>query len=617
MTEGPRQPPNTRRLALVVATEEEAAQWDEATTRLPASECVYVALSDEAHSYLARLGRELTGLLSGAHRRAVREQAIATSARVARRIEEDGALTVGDVNYGSLLYDRILSELRPLYELVGLLEHAISECGAATVAPLEATDDYAGAVMRECAAEEAARSLGIEALTPRRFSRRWARSASAAVWRAGQLARAWRDLRRRCREVAAPPDAPVAETFVVSPFKGAERATLAPIVEMLEKRRECRVVALESPEYHEPGGDLASPLEGLVYLPLDAFASPGGVSEARNVMSQVENALRNICDRADGGPLGRLGASEYVRGRLPLVIGIQAAHVHLSYAAALRAMRVLRPRAIIVAKCRGPHMEAVLGAASRSGVPTVFLPHGLYVHVPDWRPPNADLILSDGPAFEDLMRTAGTESGKVTRVGPPKYDAFLQRSGDRCADSPVDDVQLDPRKRHVCIAATGDVHATAEMARCLHEAVVEDDSLDLVVKLHPRLADESVQTRLSAAAPGVRLVLAGDSLALYSACDIVVTGGSTAGVEAMIAGTPVVYVGPLAHDVHGYVASEAAAHAATPAELPALIRRLLCSPRALRGLVARGRAYAETTFDPLDGRATERAIAAIERLPSV
>jgi hypothetical protein len=519
------------------------------------------------------------------------------------------------VNYGRLLYDRVVRELSAFYEVVLPLERALADADADAVVPDRATDAYRyqGNLMRHSAVREAAGRLGVAVRLWRHRRSDVMCRASGQAWTAGQRLRGWHRLRRRFRAASTEAIERTDDVFVVSPFSGAERVTLLPLVNGLKARPGYSVVALESPDYPSPTRRSAPPVAGVPYRALDSFAAGADLVEARRVGGQIERLTRSLCDEGAQGPLGTAAATDYIRGRLPVVLGLQAMYAHLSLAAARRALATLRPRAVIVAKSRGPHMEALIESAREQSIPTAFLPHGLYRPDPSWRPVNADVVLSDGPAFEQLMASAGQPASTILRIGPPKYDGFLAMTTDERREAASQGGPLPPARPRVCLAATGDVAATVEMARAL-QGPLEEQGAALLIKLHPRLASPSIQSSFRRAAPSATLVLGGDSLTLYGACDLVVTGPSTAGVEAMVAGTPVVYVGGVDDDVHGYVKRQAAIHSPTAGDLPATVTRILTGAEPREALAAASTAYARATFDPLDGRATERAVAAIQDL---
>ncbi len=94
------------------------------------------------------------------------------------------------------------------------------------------------------------------------------------------------------------------------------------------------------------------------------------------------------------------------------------------YEAALKVLDQGRPRCIIFANDHIPEMRALLWAAKRRDIPTVYLQHAsVSEHFPPLR---FDLNLLEGQDSLDKYRKCGPVEGEVRMIGMPKFDPYLK-----------------------------------------------------------------------------------------------------------------------------------------------------------------------------------------------
>jgi hypothetical protein len=225
---------------------------------------------------------------------------------------------------------------------------------------------------------------------------------------------------------------------------------------------------------------------------------------------------------------------------------------------------------------------------------------------------------------------AGANPELIEVTGQPRFDIY---AGDRARPS-WRDVGLGAAPRTVLflsyeIDAYLDVpHAgrdwgslRAQTEEALFEAV--EHGWRVVVKLHPQQRHAEEARRLMAATPrfGQDVVLAepdADTRTLLLLADAVVGFQSTALLEALALQKPVAYAGwgGLHDDVaHGLIPFDSVAglkNASSAHDLSSW----LCSATAFPDAetVARRRAFVELYLGPLDGLATRRTLAAIDRI---
>ncbi len=575
-----------------------------------------VAGTQAAHERLGSLGlegRAPEALGLGPH---IRRQARERIRNVAQCLCDDPALTVEGAPLGRFIWDPLFRALTPL--MTGLLagdvvleRHRPSQL----LVPVAASPS---AMMRSLEYLD-----GVSAVAESRGV------ACGALWPpAAALRRTLRRLWRPWRVAAgshlivrsfllprlSPCRRPREADIVVSPWSAAEQASLLPVAEALLARN-ARLAAVETPHYYALAPTGARAHEAVPRYLLGCFSRGAdwavALRAARSVAAHVKARIADdtvpaLLDRDRAAGLAEAGALL----RLPIALAWEAARARLSYDASRRCFDQLGARLVLASKCRGVEMSPFLIAAASLGTPSVFLPHGLYADDAAWRAVPATLVLADGPLLAEILISRGQSADALAIVGQPKYDAALS-AVPAGREALCHGLGLDPAGRFVCVAGTGDAgFARSACASLAPEAGRR--GWRLLVRLHPRLANEGERRRVREAAGTEPLQFPDDDpLLLYAVSQVVVTGVSTAAIEAMLVGTPVVYVGGLEEDVHGYAEAGAVARAADPSHLASTVAEVMDAPSRRAELIARGREFAATRFVGTDGRAAERCAGAI------
>lgn len=213
----------------------------------------------------------------------------------------------------------------------------------------------------------------------------------------------------------------------------------------------------------------------------------------------------------------------------------------------------VRPTAIVLDEDATPLKRAAIALARRHGASSIVAQHGAPCGRFGFSPLAADKIGVWGAAAREQLRAWKVPDEQIAVVGWPGFDArFFAGSRARIASLRRATRFLllatvapnDSRPDTVEFHLTGRNHeAMIEMACAV---VAETDGAQLTVKLHPRAADGAAFERVVARWPRLRakIVRRANLSGLLPAADCVLSCASTAGIEAALAGAPVVQLLP-------------------------------------------------------------------------
>jgi hypothetical protein len=566
------------------------------------------------------------------------------AARVVARLVASERWTVRGLNVARLLRDLLVREIGE--HLLALLRaeaicDALGPVSVGTPSPLR-PGYYAGDHMVAESLRFVAQRREIEFGLLGSPARALRSSAADFGRRAGLDRVAIRSLRQALsapRARGAPPSRspvtchPSPAVLAVGPCFAAELDAHRPITDALRERG-WRIAPFEIPFYYTRrdwrGDMLPEPT-----VPLGAWRTRETVATANAASEELLDGLHERTPEHHDvfSALGyALLESSYFVARLARLLTVEARVAVALHGCARHMCESVRPSVLLTSKGEGPQIRAAMLAALEVGIPVAFTPHGVVSDDPRWDDVPADLVLANSEPFaETVARRAGTRP-RVAAIGTPKYDAFLRSHATGSpaeARTAVLASAVRPLSPHdggpggdaasspwLAVAATdrtdcdlANTAAVAAFARSSSPPPV------VVVKTHPRRSQpETVQAFSEAAGPSGVVVTSGVTMEILSCCDVVVTGASTAAIEAMATGRPVIYVGSLDDDVYGYAREGAASHAPAPEAIPALLTQLLGGEGALQALGGRGLEFAARSLGPLDGHATERAVGEVERL---
>ncbi len=454
---------------------------------------------------------------------------------------------------------------------------------------------------------------------------RRARAALEALkWRAGLALTRNRYLRQaslgpgRPDPTGRPPSSDSRGTICVGPCWGAELQSHQPISDALRERG-WRLVFFEIPSYYSRPDWRADVLpEGV---------TPIGAWGGKQAFVRAVRASEELCEQLEGGDAAdrhrhifqALGTglldSSYLRARLLRLATREARLAAALHVSGRRMCETVKPDLVFCVKAEGPEAHGIMAGSQAAGVPVIFMPHGLNVDDPRWADIHADLALTYGQQFAEVLarRSKGRPPTKV--IGTPKCDAFLREAQEGDLEEIRAEFAMPPRDVWIGVATTDKPEQDLDSTRAARRFADRRGNAGVLVKTHPRLSQPELVARFREAAGPDGVVLSKvDTMRALWCCDVVVTGVSSAAIEALAAGRPVIYVGDRADDIHGYAREGVAVRAPTPSEIGKALEEVLDDKSRLESLVRRGREFAAHRLGPLDGRATERAVAEIERV---
>ena len=257
--------------------------------------------------------------------------------------------------------------------------------------------------------------------------------------------------------------------------------------------------------------------------------------------------------------------------------------------------RRVRPDALVLDEDATPLTRAAVAVGRRYGAGSLVVQHGAPYCRFGFTPPAADRILVWGRSSRRRLIDWGVPAGRIRVTGSPQHDLLCQKL-QRPRNRPAGDTTGGParilllatvpprdhRPDAVALHLTGRTYA--RMLRMAFAAVAAidgaelPDGAELIIKLHPRGGDDPVVRSLQAEFRSVdsRLVRRGRLEKWLAGASCVLSCASSAGVEATLAGLPVIQLAPpgasgfLAHVRWGLLAT-----ARSEAELRNLLARVV------------------------------------------
>jgi len=222
--------------------------------------------------------------------------------------------------------------------------------------------------------------------------------------------------------------------------------------------------------------------------------------------------------------------------------------------------RRVRPHALVLDEDATPFARAAVALARRHGVRSYVVQHGAPCCRFGFAPAAADQVLVWGESSQWQLTRWSVPAGRIQVTGSPRHDDLLRRlakarqeaaqksSGEK--QSPFRVLLLatvpprDDRPDSVVLNLTRATYA--EMLRMAAAAVERIPAAELIVKLHPRAPDDPIVRQMLAAFPSLssRVVRTGALERWVAEADCVLSCVSSAGVEATLAGVPVIQLLP-------------------------------------------------------------------------
>ena len=241
----------------------------------------------------------------------------------------------------------------------------------------------------------------------------------------------------------------------------------------------------------------------------------------------------------------------------------------------------VRPDALVLDEDATPTARAAVAVARRHHVPSFVVQHGAPVCRFGFAPPAADRLLAWGASSRRQFEAWGVAAERIVATGSPVHDRLSCRLSENAPPSHGrgSSGETPPRDRlfEILLLATTPprdarpdfvaFHFTqttyAAMLCAAFAAVAKIPRARLIVKLHPRSPRDPVMRQVAAAHPSVEteFVASGPLEPLLARADCALSCASSAGIDATLAGVPVVQILPagsadvLPHDQWGLIGS--------------------------------------------------------------
>lgn len=220
----------------------------------------------------------------------------------------------------------------------------------------------------------------------------------------------------------------------------------------------------------------------------------------------------------------------------------------------------IHPGWLLVDEDATPFKRAAVTVARKRGIATAVVQHGA-PYVPfGFAPLVAHYLFAWGESSRRQLQRWGVPDSSLVVTGCPKHDAWFASTAAASPQRAIGNGNHEHRR--LLLLAT--VHhaperpdlvgfhltarTNAAMVRWALEAVERRPGWMLTIKLHPRTPDAAFFGHLVDSLPAVRnrvqLLEKGDVLTLARRADCVLSCASSSGIEAMIAGRPVIQLMP-------------------------------------------------------------------------
>jgi hypothetical protein len=260
------------------------------------------------------------------------------------------------------------------------------------------------------------------------------------------------------------------------------------------------------------------------------------------------------------------------------------------YEVYLQKLKKYRPQAIVFANDHNADARAMLLAAKKLGIKTVYVQHA---SVSNLFPPLAfDLNLLEGQDSLDKYKQCGPVNGRVEFIGMPKADKF---------------VPLRNKRQHVQTLgiACNLMDRVKEVEQLLRHISRDFPKLRILLRPHPR--DKRSYTFATAISPNVGFS-DGRQQSVFEylqSIDMLISGNSGIHLEAVLLNIWSVYFNfnpkEELHDYYGYVAKGLVEEATSYAKLKPLIAQGLAHKPEV---YLRARYYNATVGTPYDGNSS-------------
>ncbi|MFZ3043642.1 MAG: hypothetical protein WA058_00850 [Minisyncoccia bacterium] len=281
----------------------------------------------------------------------------------------------------------------------------------------------------------------------------------------------------------------------------------------------------------------------------------------------------------------------------------------------------LRPSVIVLRVSTAPqrHYAILAQVGHMLGIPSVEFQHGLEYNGTDsfTRRKNAQYLGVYGPLIEKELISAGIEQERIEVVGSPRFDVYEQEHAQCGAHSGLSVLCIYPDLSY------GDDHDSYDIdtfMRGVADAVRIIPGAHLTIKLRGPRREAFSRRRIKELCKDMSYTIVRDAplSTLFEHSDVVVSCYSSAMLEAMQSGVPLIFFAAIPFQVRmtahfaPYCAAGALDVARDKDELASTLRSLE-SEDACRVLVERADRFLSENYS-FDGHSAERAASLIRRL---
>jgi len=212
--------------------------------------------------------------------------------------------------------------------------------------------------------------------------------------------------------------------------------------------------------------------------------------------------------------------------------------------------RQVRPEVLVLDEDATPMARAAVAAARPHGAASLVVQHGVPCCRFGFAPPAADRVLVWGLSSARQLTEWGVPAERISVAGIPQHDGLRGEIPAPWEARPPRILLLttvpprDHRPDAVALHLTARTYA--EMLRTAFATVAGIDGAELIVKLHPRADRDPIVRALRSEFRSIRcrVVRRGTLEPWLRGIDCVLSCGSSAGVEATLAGLPVIQLAP-------------------------------------------------------------------------
>jgi UDP-N-acetylglucosamine 2-epimerase len=265
--------------------------------------------------------------------------------------------------------------------------------------------------------------------------------------------------------------------------------------------------------------------------------------------------------------------------------------------------------------------------AARRSVPTAVFTHGSVTAMPLHSMHCADRLLVYGEGQRRDLARLDIADERIVVCGAPSLDERKQQNG-RIHPQLEERFELRQGEPWILVATSGPGHTVSQAH---HERVVANllklskalPEIPVVIKLHRKDRLDYYQESLRSAAARKKLYVIGaetgglpsDILDWLQGCSLLLTGASSAAMQAMLMDVPVVTM-DFYHEIKNadFIDAGATVHVDTYDALEAAVRKIIAEGGATEDVRRNTQAFLKDAFLALDGQSSDRGAAAVMEL---